>query len=447
MTFQTFETWFMILSMWFIIGNPMNVILYGESGGQEVNADAAGSLEPNIVLALYIISLLLMLPRFGQVLYHILKGNFLIWIMVFMILASTAWSEFPDITLRRGLIVFGAACYGTYFATCFPFQKQIQIMATVFFASIVTSLVFAIVLPKYGIMSMPPHVGAWRGVYIHKQHLGTMMSLLSAFFLILWKSEIWREKKGLALLGVALSIFLVLMSKSSTGLISVILLATCVHIFQWRRFRPDIIAFILITSILFIGSVVIYLVDNAAIIVGFLGKDLTLSGRDQLWGAILQMVNQRPWFGYGYEAFWYVTGQSSLPDLVWNMIGWDAPHAHNGLLEILLALGWIGAGLFLVTFVSNIWRSLQRIAINPSATSYCSMIFLIYIVLTNITEKNFFGSNLTWILYVWIGFVPIVQSRLQSSSSQSIIQNYAIPVGYLYTDRQNITPGPRDLKG
>jgi exopolysaccharide production protein ExoQ len=199
--------------------------------------------------------------------------------------------------------------------------------------------------------------------------------------------------------------------------------------------------------ILFIGSVVIYLVDNAAIIVGFLGKDLTLSGRDQLWGAILQMVNQRPWFGYGYEAFWYVTGQSSLPDLVWNMIGWDAPHAHNGLLEILLALGWIGAGLFLVTFVSNIWRSLQRIAINPSATSYCSMIFLIYIVLTNITEKNFFGSNLTWILYVWIGFVPIVQSRLQSSSSQSIIQNYAIPVGYLYTDRQNITPGPRDLKG
>ncbi len=437
MTFQTVETWFIISSMWFIIGNPMNVILYGESGGQEVDATAAGSLEPNIVLALYIISLLLMLPRLGQVLYHILKGNFLIWIMVFMILCSTGWSDFPDITLRRGLIVFGAACYGTYFATCFPFQKQIQIMATVFLASVVTSLVFTILLPKYGIMSMPPHVGAWRGVYIHKQHLGTQMSLMSAFFLILFKSEVWREKKGMALLGVALSIFLVLASKSSTGLISVILLATCVHIFQWRRFRPDIIAFILITTILSIGSIVIYLVDNAAIIVGFLGKDLTLSGRDQLWGAVLQMVSQRPWFGYGYEAFWYVTGQSSRPDLIWNMIGWDAPHAHNGLLEILLALGWVGAGIFQVTFVSNIWRSLQRIAINPSATSYYSMIFLIYIILTNITEKNFFGSNLTWILYVWMGFVPIVQSRLQSTS-QNVIQNYAIPVGYLCIDRQNI---------
>jgi exopolysaccharide production protein ExoQ len=427
MTFQTVETWFMILSMWFIIGNPINVLLYGESGGQEINTDAAGSLEPNIVLALYIISLVLMLPRLGQVLYHILKGNTLIWMMVILILASTAWSDFPDITLRRGLIVFGAACYGTYFATCFPFQKQIQIMATVFFASVVSSLVFTIVLPKYGIMSMPPHIGAWRGVYIHKQNLGTQMSLMSAFFLILLKSEFWREKKGLALLGVVLSIFLVLASKSSTGLISVALLATCIHIFQWRRFRPDILAFIVITAILSIGSIVIYLVDNAAAIVGVLGKDLTLSGRDQLWGAILQMVNQRPLLGYGYEAFWYVTGQSSRPDLIWNMIGWDAPHAHNGLLEILLGLGWVGAGLFLITFINNIWRSLQRIALNPSATSYCSMIFLIYIVLTNITEKNFFGSNLTWILYVWMGFVPIVQLRSQTISNHPTIQNYTIP--------------------
>ncbi len=438
----------MILSMWFIIGNPMNVILYGESGGQEINTDAAGSLEPNIVLVLYMISLVLMLPRLSQVLYHILKGNALIWLMVIMILASAAWSDVPDITLRRGLIVFGAACYGTYFATCFPFQKQMQIMATVFFASVATSLVFTILLPKYGIMSMPPHVGAWRGVYIHKQNLGTQMSLMSAFFLILLKSEVWREKKGLALLGVVLSIFLVLASKSSTGLISVALLATCIHIFQWRRFRPDILAFIVITVILSIGSIAIYLVDNAAVIVGALGKDLTLSGRDQLWSAILQMVNQKPWFGYGYEAFWYVTGQSSKPDLIWNVIGWDAPHAHNGLLEILLALGWVGAGLFLMTFVKNIWRSLQGIALNPSTTSYCSMIFLIYIVLTNMTEKNFFGSNLTWILYVWMGFVPIVQARTQFDPNHYMIHNYEIPQTYQdlkyarSTSEINLKPNP-----
>jgi exopolysaccharide production protein ExoQ len=430
MTFQTVETWFMILSMWFIIGNPMNVILYGESGGQEVSADASGSLEPNIVLALYMISLLLMLPRLGQVLYHILKGNYLIWMMVLMILASTGWSNYPDITLRRGLIAFGAACYGTYFATCFPLQKQIQIMATVFFASVMTSFLFTLALPKYGIMSMPPHIGAWRGVYIHKQNLGTQMSLMFAFFLVLFKSEFWRNKKPLALLGIVISTLLVLGSKSSTGLISIFLLGGCVYLFQLRRFRPDILAFMIITVILTVGSVMVYLVDNAAVIVGVLGKDLTLSGRDQLWSAIMQMVNQRPLLGYGYEAFWYEKGQSSLSGLIWGMIGWDAPHAHNGLLEILLSLGWIGAGIFLVTFVSNIWRSLQRIALNPSATSYCSMIFLIYIVLTNITEKNFFGSNLTWILYVWMGFSPIVQLCTQDLNYHSVIQQYPIPQTY-----------------
>jgi exopolysaccharide production protein ExoQ len=423
MTIQQLETWFMILSMWFIIGNPMNVILYGESGGQEVSIDAAGSLEPNIVLGLYIISFLLILPRLGKVLYQILRGNFLIWIMVFMILASTGWSDYPDITFRRGLIALGAACYGTYFATCFPFQEQIKIMATVFFASVMTSLIFTILLPKYGIMSMPPHIGAWRGVYIHKQHLGTQMSLMSAFFLIISKSEVWQHKKHLGFLGIVSAIFLVLASKSSTGFISVLLLCSCVFIFQLRRFRLDILTFLLITTVLSVGSVIMYLLDNAAIIVGLLGKDLTFSGRDQLWGAVMEMVDKRPLFGYGYEAFWYIKGPSSLPDLIWNRIGWDAPHAHNGLLEILLSLGWVGTGIFLLTFGSNIWRSFQRIAINPSATSYCSMVFLIYIVLTNITEKNFFGSNLTWILYVWMGFVPIVQFSLQPYP----IQNYRIP--------------------
>lgn len=431
MNIQAIETRFMILSMWFIIGNPMNVILYGESGGQEVSLDAAGSLEPNIVLALYTISFLLMMPRLGQVLYQILKGNHSIWMMVLMVLASTVWSDYPDITFRRGLIVFGAACYGTYFATCFPFHQQIKIMATVFLSAIVTSFLFTLLFPKYGIMSMPPHVGAWRGVYIHKQYLGTQMSLMFAFFLILFKSEFWRQKRHLTLLGLTLSLFLVLASKSSTGLINILLLSGCIYIFQLRRFRPDILAFIIITTILTLGSIMIYLVENAAVIVGFLGKDLTLSGRDQLWGAILEMVNRRPLLGYGYEAFWYVKGQSSLPGLVWNLIGWDAPHAHNGLLEILLSLGWIGAGLFGLTFLNNVWRSLQRMAFNPSATSYCSMVFLIYIVLTNITEKNFFGSNLTWILYVWMGIVPIVQS---SFNTYYPIQNYPIPVGDVYSN-------------
>ena len=114
MALQTIEIWFMILSLWFVSGSPMNLLLYGEGGGQDVNPDVAGSLEPNIILAIYSISFLLILPRFGKVLYQIFKGNVLIWLIVILIIASTGWSDYPDITFRRGLIVVGAACFGTY---------------------------------------------------------------------------------------------------------------------------------------------------------------------------------------------------------------------------------------------------------------------------------------------------------------------------------------------
>lgn len=429
MALQTIEIWFMILSLWFVSGSPMNLLLYGEGGGQDVNPDVAGSLEPNIILAIYSISFLLILPRFGKVLYQVFNGNVLIWLIVILIIASTGWSDYPDITFRRGLIVVGAACFGTYFATCFPFQLQVRIMALVFMLSILMNLAFGLFLPSYGVMFMPPHVGAWRGIFIHKQILGSQMALMAAFFLILFKSEIWQNQKKLSLFVIFISIFLVFASKSSTGLIATVVLLASICICELRRFRFDILAVLLITSVLSIGGLLLYIIDNAAVLVGILGKDLTFSGRDQLWTSILGMVDRRPLFGYGYEAFWYIKGGSSLPDLVWNTIGWDAPHAHNGLLELLLALGWVGTSIFLVTLVINLWRSMQCIALNKSPTGYYPIIFLIYTILTNITEKNFFGSNLTWIFYVWMGFIPIVQSNpieLLSSIKTAIPQRTSV---------------------
>lgn len=69
-----------------------------------------------------------------------------------------------------------------------------------------------------------------------------------------------------------------------------------------------------------------------------LGKDPTLTGRTDIWEALFRKVDERPWTGYGYNAFW---GRDSEP-AAWirHQTGWSVPSAHNGWIDLLIQLGW-----------------------------------------------------------------------------------------------------------
>ena len=48
----------------------------------------------------------------------------------------------------------------------------------------------------------------------------------------------------------------------------------------------------------------IWLLDNASTLLSSIGKDATLTGRVDLWPAVLDKIWQRPWLGYGFSEFW-----------------------------------------------------------------------------------------------------------------------------------------------
>ena len=43
------------------------------------------------------------------------------------------------------------------------------------------------------------------------------------------------------------------------------------------------------------------------LILGFLGKDATLTGRTDLWEFVKICISQRPLLGWGFSAFWLST--------------------------------------------------------------------------------------------------------------------------------------------
>jgi O-antigen ligase len=130
-----------------------------------------------------------------------------------------------------------------------------------------------------------------------------------------------------------------------------------------------------------------------------LGRDATLSGRTAIWAQVAHFIAQRPFFGYGYDAFWRgMQGPSLQIDAAVHFI---VEHAHNGFLEICLELGFTGLVLFAISWFRAAhqlwpsWRSgeIPRIAF-PLA-------ILVLIALYDIDENTLLIYNgLFWPLYV-----------------------------------------------
>ncbi len=92
-----------------------------------------------------------------------------------------------------------------------------------------------------------------------------------------------------------------------------------------------------------------FISSHFASILEMFGRDPTLTGRTEIWSYLFTSIAKRPLLGYGYYAFWQgMTGESANVIMAAH---WFFGYAHNGLLEIILQIGVLGTGLFLLTFV------------------------------------------------------------------------------------------------
>jgi len=111
-----------------------------------------------------------------------------------------------------------------------------------------------------------------------------------------------------------------------------------------------------------------------------LGRDATMSGRTEGWPVMLSVPNNRL-VGAGYESFWLGPRLLTL----WEAFGGEA---HNGYIEMLLVLGWLGVallGVLIATGYRNVIRAYRR---SPEIGSLRIAFFLATII-TGFTEAAF----------------------------------------------------------
>jgi O-antigen ligase len=374
------------------------VVLLLMQGGRVGNAEA---YEGNLVMrtmfgVIHAISLGLVAVRWRASLQAISRRATLLVLMA-LALASTEWSAAPDLTLRRAVAFVGTTALGVFLAARFTPRELLRVVAGAFGTMAVLSLVFALGLSRYGV-DHGIHPGAWQGVFTHKNVLGKAMVIGAVTFLLL-RADLPRERRWIGTAGLALCVFLVLMSTSKTALSVMLVLFASAALFRMLRLRMDLAVIVFVGAVVVGGSVVALVASNWEALLLAMGKDPSLTGRIPMWEVLARTIQERPWFGYGYNAFWLGEEGPSAGPL--KEIGWLTPSAHNGYLEVALQLGLIGLAVFLAGYLAAFRQAVAGVRRTLTADGLWPLLILTFMLLYNFSESVLLEkNNVNWTLYV-----------------------------------------------
>ncbi len=371
------------------------LIIQGASEGDNIDVTTFNFAPLNFLFILnYLVVFSLLFLRWRKVLYFIYHNLLFLGFMAIVPL-SFAWSAAPDKTLTGSIGMIGTTLFGLYIASRYTLKEQLKLVAWAFGIVIVLSLLFIVALPQYGIMG-GVHAGAPRGVFTHKNGLGKFMVLSLMAFLLLVTSP--GSKKLFPWLGIVTSVGLIVASASAGALLNGVML-TAIVLLSSQVFKLKLPLFIsvLLLAILLALSVTVWFSEIATPVLELFERDLTLTGRTDIWPAVIQKIQERPWLGYGFSGFWHgIRGESA--DVI-RTLRWGVPDSHNGFLDLALQLGLVGSAIFLLI----IWVALLK-SVALVKTRFCSeylwpIILLSYAFLVNFSESTLLSQNsFFWIL-------------------------------------------------
>ena len=410
---------FICFALWFFFGNPINLITSGGAGQLvDVYTEQSNFLLPGISMAIYMTASSLLLFRWKLVLNKLRSHPQTILISLFLVIVifSTQWSADPSQTSRRGILLVGSTLLAFFLSTSFSFKQQLRFLAIALGVNVILCFIFGVLLPNYGIMHDGVHAGAWRGVYTHKNKLGSQMALTTVFLVVIQYTKLFRGKANLAIAtSTIISGFLVVASKSTTGILATGAMTLTFIVCNALKLSYRSMVIAISSIILLTGSTSIYIQANADELLGLFGKGTDLSGRNELWPAAWHMISRKPFLGYGYEGFWGTAG--SPADLLRQIVGWPAPNAHSGFLESLLAVGWIGSSLLLIALVITTVKAIQLVRTTRQSYATCPVLIIVFLLLSNMTESTLFNHDV-WLLFIWasLSSISIPQTSLESRS-------------------------------
>jgi exopolysaccharide production protein ExoQ len=393
-----------IPTVWvFIAGSRPPSLWFAAPDESAANSLIDGNpLERNIFTTLLILMAIVLISR-GPKIGKLLQGSTPLLVFLFYCVVSLCWSDYPEVGFKRWTKFVGdLGMVAVVLTDRDPGAALDRLVTRTGFLIAPLSVLMVRYFPyigrSYDVWSGTMH---WTGITTNKNSLGLICMIIG--LASLWRvlrelrNPLWRRRPGPLIANsviLAMVVYLLYEANSATSkscffLAGSIILALSV----FRAARGPVVTHLLVAAA--VGVSIAALFFNVGDLLHSLGRNSTLTGRTDLWDIVLSQPVSRL-VGAGYEGFWL----GDRLQTIWRLSGQPPNQAHNGYIEILVNLGWVGVSLLAVIIVMGYRKICEAVRQDPETN--CLMLgFFVAAVIYNLTEAAFKMMDPVWIFFVW----------------------------------------------
>ncbi len=353
-------------------------------------------------------ALLICSSRLSEIRLVLAQANRPFLLLIGLATASTLWSANTSSTLGHlfRLTLFNLVAL-TLCVNHWNPQRLQQTLRPFLFGFLIASTIFLLMKPDLANPSVElAGVLGWRGLALHKNVMGA----LAALSLLVWMHALLTKEKSavIAIPAVLLSFVWLAGSKSSTSMLNGVFSCAILILIlkppsrQFRRVTPLIVGGLAVCIALYALAVLNVLPGSNVLlapIATITGKDMTFTGRAAIWEIIREEITHHPWLGIGYGGYWTGATPSSPSYVMVQKLYFYPSEAHNGFLEIINELGYVGC-LLLISFLYVYGRQAVSLLRTDKSTAALHLTLLFQALLGNLSEAHFMqiGGLIGWLV-------------------------------------------------
>ncbi len=347
---------------------------------------------------------------------------------------SLIWSADPEATLRRlfRLYTFFIGALGFAIAGWHRTRFQ-ELMRATLTTLVVGSLCMVVLAPDLAIPKESMSGNGWRGLATQKNALGAIAAAAIVFWLHGWLAREVRLPKFLA--AMLACVVCLIGSQSATSTMSALFAVIFMLLLlrapgpALRRHVPYLVG-LAAAAILAYSLAVLDLIPGSGLllspIAALTGKDMTFTGRTEIWAIVKEQINLHPILGIGYGAYWTgpVPGTPSFEML--RRLYFYPTESHNGYLEIINDLGFVGGACLIAYLVAFLRRALWMMKFDRMQGGlYVTLLFQQF--LGNMSEAHWLAiGSMQWLIMLLAtaalarGTVQLRASRPGGAPAQAV---------------------------
>lgn len=345
-----------------------------------------------------------------------LVSNWFILILPAFCIASVAWSIFPQDTFRHSIQLMLTFVISILIALRVKSNTLFNVLISTYIITLIICLVFGRNLPDR----------PWQGIFASKNQFADMISILIVLSLSAMLFKYQNRIYNVVALAVFLICFPLFIKTQSAGAFVALLPTVGFGIFIMLLQGIDIQGRWLITAITvvfvaLVGSVIALnfeFIQN--VVLKFLGKDPTLTGRTELWDYGIGLIKERPVLGLGFQAFW-VKGNPPA-EYFWQkfLIGSRTGfHFHNMYISNAVEIGVLGviyqSFLLYAAFLINFKNAITR----PDRLTLFFAVILFFYIIRSMVEVplyiQFSMSTIISIIAITYAFMPSMKTAMSGA--------------------------------